>query len=159
MSEEALEIHPVGEVDLPELLPMLERYCDFYRVDPGRDRLATMCEALLADPSQGVQLIARDRSEEGAAVGFATIFWTWQTLSASRVGVMNDLFVEQPARGRGIAGRLIAECAGLCRRHGATALVWQTALDNEPAQAAYRKAGAVSSRWLDFELEVTEPGA
>ena len=29
----------------------------------------------------------------GGRVGFATIFWTWSTLSAARIGVMNDLFV------------------------------------------------------------------
>ena len=39
-----------------------------------------------------MQLIARDAGRQ-RAVGFATLYWTWQTLNAARLGVMNDLFV------------------------------------------------------------------
>ena len=45
---------------------------------------------------EGLQLIARD--VDGRAVGFATLYWTWQTLNAARLGVMNDLFVADAAR-------------------------------------------------------------
>jgi GNAT superfamily N-acetyltransferase len=117
-----------------------------------------MSRTLIADPElEGTQLIARD--DEGHAVGFATIFWTWSTLSASRLGVMNDLFVSGDARGGGHADALIAECARRCRARGATSLDWQTALDNRRAQAVYERVGARrDERWLDYSLDVT-PGA
>jgi hypothetical protein len=39
------------------------------------------------------------------------------------------------------------------------ALDWQTALDNERAQAVYERIGAKPSRWLDYELELSDvPG-
>ena len=39
------------------------------------------------------------------------------------------------------------------------ALEWQTALDNERAKAVYDRLGAKASRWLDYELELTDsPG-
>ncbi len=81
-----LTISAVGEPDLAELLPMMRGYCDFYRVDPGDDALIAMSRALITDPGDGVQLIAR--AADATPVGFATIFWTWQTLYAARVGVV-----------------------------------------------------------------------
>jgi GNAT superfamily N-acetyltransferase len=148
----------VGEEDLDDLLPLMRAYCEFYEVAPADDALLAMSRALIADPEQeGVQLIARNW--DGAAVAFATVFWTWQTLSASRLGVMNDLFVSERARGGGYADALIAECADRCRAHGATDLAWQTAKTNERAQAVYDRVGAErDDRWLDYSLSVA-PGA
>jgi GNAT superfamily N-acetyltransferase len=110
-----------------------------------------MSRALIADPDrEGVQLIARDG--DGAAVGFATVFWTWQTLEAARLAVMNDLYVTPESRGGGLAEALINACADQARSHGALILGWQTALDNERAQKVYDRVGAKRSQWLDYEL-------
>jgi len=141
----------VGEQDLDDLLPLMRAYCDFYAVAPSDEALLGMSRALIADPErEGVQLIARD--PDGAAVAFATVFWTWQTLSASRAAVMNDLFVTERARGAGIAEALIAACGDAARAHGAAKLIWQTAKDNLRAQAVYDRVGGQRSEWLDYDL-------
>jgi GNAT superfamily N-acetyltransferase len=143
----------VREEDLEDLLPLMRAYCDFYEVGPGDAALLAMSRALIADPArEGVQLIARDSS--GSAIAFATVFWTWQTLSASRAAVMNDLFVAEGARGAGTADALIAACADAAREHGARHLIWQTAKDNLRAQAVYDRVGAQRSEWLDYDLPV-----
>jgi GNAT superfamily N-acetyltransferase len=149
-----VRITVVGSADLPELLPLLRAYCDFYEVTPGDAALEELARALLADPRrEGLQLLARD--DAGRAVGFATLFWTWQTLSADRVGVMNDLYVAAEARGGGVASGLIAACLERCREHGAATLIWQTARDNTRAQALYDRIGATrDDRWLDYSLPV-----
>ena len=148
----------VTEDDLPDLLPLMRGYCDFYEVDPADEALLAMSRVLIEDPErQGLQLIARD--DEGRAVGFATIFWTWSTLSADRLGVMNDLFVASAARGGGVADALIAACSDRCREHGVPDLAWQTAKTNERARAVYERVGATrDERWLDYSLSVA-PGA
>ena len=74
------------EEDLADLLPLMRAYCEFYEVAPADEALLSMSRALIADPArEGVQLIAR-RADDGAAVGFATVFWTWQTLAAANTG-------------------------------------------------------------------------
>jgi GNAT superfamily N-acetyltransferase len=141
----------VGEADLAELLPLVRAYCDFYDVAPPDDDLLALSRALIADPdSEGLQLIARDGG--GRAVGFATIYWTWTTLSAARQGIMNDLFVAEGARGGGVAEALIEACVERCRERGAVHLAWQTALDNKRAQAVYDRVGGRRERWLDYWL-------
>jgi GNAT superfamily N-acetyltransferase len=148
-------IEVVAERDLPELLTLMRGYCDFYEVAPSDEALLAMSRTLIADPArEGMQLLARDA--RGTAIGFATIFWSWSTVSAARIGVMNDLFVAQGARGTGVADELIAACRDRCRRHGAARLTWQTALDNHRAQAVYERVGGQRSQWLDYELPVEE---
>jgi GNAT superfamily N-acetyltransferase len=143
----------VGEDDLADLLPLMRAYCDFYAVAPDDDALLAMSRALIADPArEGLQLLAR--APDGTPVGFATVFWTWSTTRAARIGVMNDLFVAPEGRGGGVADALIAACADRCREHGAVSLTWQTALDNARAQAVYDRVGAQRSRWLDYDLPI-----
>ena len=143
----------VAEADLDDLLPLLRGYCEFYEVDPSDEALLAVCRALIADPErEGLQLIARQ--PDGAAVGFATLYWTWQTLNAARLGVMNDLFVAEAARGTGLADRLIAACRERCAEHGARELAWQTAKDNHRAQKVYERVGGRRSEWLDYSLPV-----
>ena len=66
---------------------------------------------------------------------------------------MNDLFVAPEARGGGVAEALIEACRAAARARGATRITWQTALDNERAQAVYDRVGGRRSRWLDYDLE------
>ncbi len=143
----------VSRDDLAELLPLMRGYCDFYGVAPTDDELLAMSRALIDDPAgEGLQLIARTGD---AAVGFATVFWSWSTLSASRIGVMNDLFVVPERRASGIGRALITACRERCREHGAATLSWQTARDNERAQALYDGIGAHREQWLDYSLPAT----
>jgi GNAT superfamily N-acetyltransferase len=150
-------ITTVTEADLDDLLPLMRAYCEFYEVGPSDEALLALSRNLIEHPGEGLQLIAR--GDDGTAIGFATVFWTWQTLSASRLGVMNDLFVSEDARGGGVADALIAACAERCRERGATELAWQTAHTNERARAVYERVGATrDERWLDYSLSVA-PGS
>ena len=144
----------VTTADLPDLQPLVRGYCDFYEVAPSDDALLGVSRVLIGDPDrEGVQLIAR--SDGGEAVGFATVYWSWDTLIAARVGIMHDLFVIPPARGTGIADLLIEGCVEECRRHGAAKLGWQTAPDNTRARRVYERVGATKDEWVDYWLSVS----
>jgi GNAT superfamily N-acetyltransferase len=145
-------IEPVSAEDLPALLPLMRAYCDFYDVSPTDEALLAMSRALIADPEhEGIQFLARD--DAGQPVGFATIFWTWSTTDAARLGVMNDLFVSPDGRGGGFADALIERCREECGRRGAARLAWQTAPDNLRAQAVYDRVGGHREQWVDYWLK------
>src|ERR1700722_17567578 len=85
-------IEVVVETDTTELLALMRAYCEFYEVDPSDEDLLALARALIADPQrEGLQLIARDT--DGRAVAFATIYWSWSTSRAARLGIMNDLYI------------------------------------------------------------------
>lgn len=148
---EEIAISKVDHVDLSELLPLMRAYCDFYETSPRDDRLIALSRALLDDPGEGVQLLARDPA--GTAVGFATLFWSWDTTEATRIGIMYDLYVVPDVRGKGVGRRLIEACRGACRKRGVGKVVWETAPDNETAQRLYDSTGADSSLWKIYELD------
>jgi GNAT superfamily N-acetyltransferase len=145
-------IATVGDDDLADLLPLMRGYCSFYKVAPSDTALLALARALIADPGQGMQLLARE--QDGTAAGFATIYWSWSTSSAARIGIMNDLYVDPSWRGRRVGERLISACAAECRRVGAVALEWQTAPENVRAQSLYDRVGGRRESWLCYTLPI-----
>jgi GNAT superfamily N-acetyltransferase len=146
-----MQVSEVGEADLADLLPLMVDYCAFYATAPPPDQLAALSRALVDDPErEGVQVVARD--DDGAAIGFATVYWTWSTTRAFRLAVMNDLFVAEAGRGAGVGRALIEACADRARARGCGALEWQTAPDNETAQRLYDTTGAGRSTWVTYDL-------
>lgn len=145
------------EEDLDVLLPLVRAYTRFYEetggfTPPTDEALLALSRALLDQPDHdGVQLLARDPST-GEALGFATIYWTFSTLSAARVAVMNDLYVTPAARGSGLAERLIEACRERALARGCASLQWTTALDNHRAQRVYDRVGGTRSSWLHYAL-------
>jgi GNAT superfamily N-acetyltransferase len=139
------------EDDLPELVPLLQAYCAFYGREPPAHELEALALALIADPvNEGTQLLARDL--RGRPIGFATLFWSWETTQPGRLAVMNDLYVAEHARGSGVADALIAACADAARARGCRQLSWVTAPSNARAQAVYARTGAARSDWIEYSL-------
>jgi GNAT superfamily N-acetyltransferase len=144
-------IRPVTAADLDELLPLMRGYCEFYGTEPSDEALMELSRWLLDHPEDGVQTIARD--DDDRAVGFATTYWTWRTMHAARIAVLEDVFVSPDARGGGVAGALIDDARERAREHGAVQLDWQTAKTNDRAQRAYAALGAEpDDRWLDYSV-------
>ena len=148
-----MRIERVGAADVGDLLPMVADYCAFYRVDPGSEKLERLVRALLERPDEGAQFIARDR--DGEPAGFATVYWTWNTLRADRIGVLYDLFVRPEYRAHGVGRALIYACLELARERGVAGLAWDTAPDNTVAQRLYDSLPEVSrSEWIAYSLDV-----
>ena len=145
-----MSIARVGEGDLDALVPMMSAYCDFYGVAPGDDTLRALALELVQRPDEGVLLIARDG--EGEPLGFATVYWTLNTLEGGRVGTMHDLYVRLEHRGRGVGRALIDTGLEEVRAAGLPALVWDTATDNLTAQALYDATGAKREEWFSYRL-------
>jgi len=149
------EIVRVRAEHLEQLVPLMRAYCEFYEASPSDAALRGLAEALLADSERaGIQLLARDR--DGTALGFATIFWTFSTLSAAPIGLMNDLYVAPAARGLGIGRELIDACARECGRRGVGELEWYTAPENKRAQSVYDGTGATRSDWVSYSMPVVQ---
>ena len=101
-------------------------------------------ETLFADtPPAGVLIAER----AGSPVGFASYFQTYSTWLA-RPGIwLDDLYVDECARGQGIGSALIQHLASLAKERGCGRLEWTVQHDNPRAIAFYEKQGArVSER-------------
>ena len=149
---EGIEVRPARANEIDDLLPLMRGYCDFYESNPSDDGLRTMARTLIEDPEQGALFIAREG--DGEAIGFASLDWKWSSTRGSRIGYLEDLFVDAERRGGGVAEALIEACAERCRERGLPVLNWMTAPDNRRAQSVYERVGAEGSDWVEYELEL-----
>ena len=136
--------------DLPALLPLLRGYSTFYGARADDEDLSRMAESFFGDSGGGLQLLAR--ADDGRPVGFATVLWSWDTTTGTRLAVMEDLFVTEEARGEGVGRALLEACTSTARERGCPALAWETAPDNVTAQRLYDTTGALRSSWFGYRL-------
>jgi GNAT superfamily N-acetyltransferase len=100
-------------------------------------------------------LIGAWRADE--LVGYACLYWHFSSTKAVETVLMNDLYVDESARGEGVGRSLIEAAAEVARERGSPILEWSTAPDNETAQRLYDSTGAEKSTWIEYELRI-EPG-
>jgi len=145
-----LKIAPIDATEYEQLLPLIAAYQRFYKVaEIDTERNRTFFRRFLAPSEDGVLLGARDR---GAIVGYACLYWHFSSLVAAESVLMNDLFVSEAARGRGVGRGLIEASAAIARERGAVHLEWTTAPDNLTAQRLYDSTGAERSECVEYEL-------
>jgi ribosomal protein S18 acetylase RimI-like enzyme len=123
VTEVNAELKRALAVLLPQLNPALAA--------PTREHLA----ALLADPATTL-LVAR---EGEAIVGTATVIvYTSPAWIKARI---EDVVVDQAARGRGVGEALVAECLSIARKRGARVAELQSARRREAANRLYPRMG------------------
>ena len=146
-----MDIRPATEADLDDVLPLFAGYQTFYTGTAAPDAQNRAFLARFAGGDAGRLLVARD--DGGAAVGFANLYWTFSSTTATEHVLMNDLFVADGARGKGVGFALIEAARGVARERGSRSLSWQTALDNRTAQRLYERTGADRYVWFEYELD------
>jgi GNAT superfamily N-acetyltransferase len=150
--EPKLRIEPVNEAQLEQLLPLIAAYQRFYEVeqiDEGRNRAFF---ARFISPSNDGLLLGAWRSEQ--LLGYTCLYWHFTSLVPAETVLMNDLFVDPAARGRGVGRALIEASADVARNRGAHHLEWATAPDNTTAQRLYDATGAERTTWIEYELRL-----
>jgi GNAT superfamily N-acetyltransferase len=147
-----LRIEPIAEGQFETLLPMIAAYQRFYKAEDIReDRNREFFRRFLA-PSDDGMLIGAWRGDR--LVGYACLYWHFSSTKAVESVLMNDLYVDEGARGEGLGRALIEAAAEAARERGAPILEWSTAPDNATAQRLYDSTGATKSTWIDYSLRV-----
>lgn len=124
--------------DLDVLVPLFDGYRQFY-AQPADPTLARTFLSERFAHHQSLILIACD--DQGNGLGFTQLYPLFSSVRAVRIYLLNDLFVAQNARRRGVASALLAASAEHARVLGAANLLLSTAIDNAPAQALYESLG------------------
>lgn len=123
--------------DIDVLLPLVRAYRAFYEQTPDPAGERRFMSKHLRDATSTVFFA----SEGANALGFVQIFESWSTIRLAPMLILEDLFVEPSARGRGIARALIDAAIAYAREAGAGGMFLETAVSNERAQAVYERAG------------------
>ena len=123
--------------DLEALAPLFDGYRQFY----GRaSDLSAATEFLSARFNHGesVLFIAHEGNKP---VGFTQLYPSFSSVSLGRIFVLNDLFVDEHARRKGVASKLVSAAVDYAGSVGAVRVSLSTATTNEAAQTLYQAAG------------------
>lgn len=138
--------------DLEALAHLFDQYRQFYRktsdVAAARRFLAARFEH-----GESVLFIAHEDNEP---VGFTQLYPGFSSLSLARIFLLNDLFVHEQARRKGVGEWLLAAAAEFARNLGAHHLTLSTARANLTAQALYSSTGwKRDDEFLVYSLNTT----
>jgi GNAT superfamily N-acetyltransferase len=117
------------------IAPLFNDYRIFYKQPPDIKAAKNFIEERLLK-NESVIFLALD---DDRAVGFTQLYPVFSSVSLKRAWILNDLFIDAPARGKGIGALLLEAAKQLGRETGSKYLVLQTQDDNYAAQHLYNK--------------------
>ena len=137
--------------DVPEIFVLIKELADYERLlDEVVATEKQLGETLFGENSNVEVLLAYD---ENQILGFALYFQTYSTFLGRQGIYLEDLFVREFARGKGIGQALLQRIAKCVMEMGGGRLEWSVLDWNESAISFYKKIGAVPlDGWTKFRL-------
>ncbi len=133
-------VRPIQRSDYPQSRPLWDGYNAFY----GRAGSLALPEAITAstwarffDAAEPVHALVAD--DGGRVVGLAHHLFHRSTTRLRDVCYLQDLYVDERQRGRGIGRALITAVYAAARAAGCSRVYWQTKADNKAGRALYDK--------------------
>ncbi len=131
---------PATIADLDRLVALFDAYRVFYGQPSDMDGARAFLSERF-ERGESVIFVAQD--DAGAALGFTQLYPSFTSAGMKRIFILNDLFVADGARRRGIGTALLEAAADFARAQGAARLALSTAFDNLAAQSVYEAHGWV----------------
>jgi GNAT superfamily N-acetyltransferase len=148
MSE--VEIRRAGPADLDAASRLFAGYLRFYEKAASESAVRSFIGERLAKQDSAFYLAEAG----GEALGFTQLYPAFASLSLAPSWILNDLYVEPSARGRGVGEALMEAARELAIGNGAAELMLQTARSNATAQRLYEKLGWVrDDEFLVYTLD------
>ena len=134
MSE--VTVRQATPADLGALVPLFDAYRQFYGRDSNPLAAGNFLRQRL-ERGESVLFIAHD---DATPLGFTQLYPSFSSVSLGRIFVLNDLFVHEKGRKKGVGTRLLAAATEFARAAGAVRLTLSTATTNHVAQSVYAAA-------------------
>ncbi|HZP16612.1 MAG TPA: GNAT family N-acetyltransferase [Terriglobales bacterium] len=135
-----LNIHPATRDDVPQLLTLIRALAAYER---KADKAVVTEADLFRDlfgPNPKFRALIAEWDREPA--GYASFFYFYSTFQGRPALFLEDLFVLEKFRGKGIGKALLAAVARLAIEEGCFGLRWEVLDWNRPAIEFYEKLGA-----------------
>ena len=130
----AIQIRPVGEDEREAWNPLWAGYLAFYKTELAADT-SDLTWMRFHDPVE--PMFALGGYVDGNLAGFAHYLFHRSTWAPHRYCYLEDLFVAETARGRGLGRALIEAVYDKARAAGCSRVYWQTHETNAVAQVLY----------------------
>jgi len=125
-------------IDLAKISKLFNAYRIFYKQESDLDLALNFLTKRLAR-SESVIFFVED--SDNNCLGFTQLFPIFSSVSAQKTWLLNDLYVDQDARGQGVATGLLNQAKVFARETGAKGIALETEMTNTNAQRLYESLG------------------
>ncbi|MBP7370856.1 MAG: GNAT family N-acetyltransferase [Arenimonas sp.] len=130
-----ISVRMASESDLTKLAQLFDAYRQFYAQPADLERARDFIGERLARNDSWILVAQR----QDALLGFCQLYPSFSSTTTSRIAILNDLFVDQHVRSKGVGQALMLAAEDLAKKLGLNALELATAIDNKTAQALYER--------------------
>lgn len=149
-----IAFEPAREADLPRLVELLGLlFAQEAEFRPDAAKQAAGLQQILAQPGRGRIYVARDGRRP---VAMASLLFTISTAEGGKAAWLEDLVVDPAYRRQGIGQKMLAFLVEQARAEGVLRITLLTDMQNERAQALYRRAGFVGSPMRPMRMKLTK---
>ncbi|WP_431221107.1 GNAT family N-acetyltransferase [Leifsonia xyli] len=146
----SIEVRPVKDGDFFAWLDVYAKYAEFYDTQLTDQKALVLWSWLTAPEHEENGYVAVDGDR---IVGLAHVREFARPLEGDRGLFLDDLFVVEEERGKGVGGALIQHARSLAEERGLGVVQWITAHDNSTAQKLY-DAVANRTQWVTYEIDL-----
>lgn len=147
-----LRLGPAAPRDLARLVELLGvLFAQEAELAPDAAKQRRALRLILEDRKIGQIFVAR---EDGRVVAMASLIFTVSTAEGGKAALFEDLVTAPEHRKRGIGAALLKHVIAHARADGVLRLTLLTDMQNERAQALYRRLGFVGSPMKPMRLKL-----
>ena len=131
-----INIIQAKEEHIPTLIPLLDKYRIFYNQNSDEQEAQRFLEARIKNKDSIIFIAFYD----GSPAGFTQLYSSFSTVSLKPIFILNDLYVYNEFRKKGIGEVLLSSAKDYCILLEYKGLALETAINN-PAQKLYERLG------------------
>lgn len=138
-----IDIIRADQTNLEGVAKLFDLYRQFY----GKDSEINSCQTFLKERMENNDIIIYAAFIDGEMAGITNIYPSFSSVSMVPFWILNDLYVDEKYRGRGVAEALLNHAKHEAKKAGALQLQLETAPDNKAAQSVYERCGWVQNTY------------
>ena len=132
-----MEIREAKEKDLDQLNDLFDAYRVFYKQQSDKTNSREFLRARLLNKESVIYVAEESR----LLIGFVQLYPIFSSMRMNRLWLLNDLFVTENQRGKGISKLLMSEAKELAKATKSAGLILETEKANGVGNALYKGIG------------------
>ncbi|MDW7690369.1 GNAT family N-acetyltransferase [Flammeovirgaceae bacterium SG7u.111] len=147
-----MDIKEISLAELDLVAPLFDAYRVFYRQPSD----LAGAKAFLKERIENNETVIYMAVVDGKPAGFTHLFPLFSSVAMKRLWLLNDLFVAEEFRKKGIGAALMEKARQLAVGTGAAGVMLETEAANTTAQGLYEKLGFVKSKDFFYFLSTSD---
>lgn len=144
-------LKPAEMSDVPALLELMREFYSDQEMKFSESVAEACLRGMITDATLGRVFLLR--ADDGLA-GYCVLTFCFSLEFQGRFALLDELYVREPFRRRGISREVIARAEEVCREYGVKAIRLEVCLGNTIAKTVYQSCGFITeernlmTKWL-----------